>query len=170
MRNDRRRILISATVIALVAILTERVGSSYFRHDRHVRTLERVEIKGERDSISIADSVYTYIFDLRLDHPDVVMAQCIEESGNFTSPLFKKGHNCTGMKVPSRRPTLARGVLNGHARFDSWKACIDDYAIWQSIYARDLDRKAYLAYLDRVYAEKKGYSERLERIIREREL
>ena len=170
MRSKIKNILISVATIALVAILTERVGSSLLRYNRHVRTSEHVEMNCQRDSISIADSVYTYIFDLRLDHPDIVMAQCIEESGNFTSPLFKKGHNCTGMKVPSRRPTLARGVLNGHARFDSWKACIDDYAIWQSIYARDLDRKAYLAYLDRVYAEKKGYSERLERIIRERGL
>lgn len=170
MRSKIKNTLISVATIALVAILTERVGSSLLRYNRQVRTSEHVEMNDQRDSIFIADSVYTYIFDLRLDHPDVVMEQCIEESGNFTSSLFKKGFNCTGMKVPSRRPTLARGVLNGHARFDSWKACIDDYAIWQSIYARDLDRKAYLSYLDRVYAEKKGYSERLERIIRERGL
>ena len=40
------------------------------------------------------DEVYDYIFKLRLDHPDIVMAQCIEESGGFTSKLFVEGHNC----------------------------------------------------------------------------
>jgi hypothetical protein len=47
------------------------------------------------------DEVYDYIFKLRLDHPDIVMAQCIEESGTFTSKLFREGHNCLGMKVPA---------------------------------------------------------------------
>lgn len=121
-------------------------------------------------SSTTADSVFTYIFLMRLEHPDIVMAQCIEESGNFNSPLFLHGHNCTGMRVPAKRPTLALGIMYNHARFKSWKDCIADYAIWQSIYARGLDRDAYLAYLDRVYAEKKGYSERLKKIIETRGL
>lgn len=65
------------------------------------------------DSTNIAktlqDSVYGAIYALRIQHPDIVMAQCIEESGHFTSRLFVDGHNCTGMKVPSTRPTLAVG-------------------------------------------------------------
>lgn len=122
------------------------------------------------DSISFADSVYTYIFTLRLEHPDIVMAQCIEESGSFASPLFKQGNNCTGMKVPSQRPTLAVGVLYGHARFNSWKDCLNDYALWQCIYGRGLTKDAYYALLDRVYAEKGGYSNRLKNIIAKRDL
>lgn len=65
------------------------------------------------DSVNVAttlqDSVYGAIYALRIQHPDIVMAQCIEESGHFTSRLFVDGHNCTGMKVPSTRPTLAVG-------------------------------------------------------------
>lgn len=125
----------------------------------------------EADTLSTtADSVFTYIFLMRLEHPDIVMAQCIEESGNFSSPLFLHGHNCTGMRVPAQRPTLALGMLYNHARFRSWKDCIADYAVWQSIYARGLSKDDYFAYLDRVYAEKKGYSDRLKNIIKSRGL
>jgi len=120
--------------------------------------------------LTIQDSVYAAIYELRLAHPDIVMAQCIEESGNFTSALFKEGHNCTGMKVPGSRPTMARGVLYGHARFGSWATCLVDYAMWQSAFARGLTRDEYFAYLDRVYAEKPGYSKRLKAIIKDRGL
>lgn len=116
------------------------------------------------------DEVYDYIFKLRLDHPDIVMAQCIEESGTFTSKLFREGHNCLGMKVPSTRPTLAVGTMMGHARFNSWHDCITDYAIWQSTFCRRFTRDEYFAYLDRLYAEKKGYSDRLKNIIKSRGL
>lgn len=60
---------------------------------------------------TLFDEVYDYIFKLRIDHPDIVMAQCIEESGGFTSKLFVEGHNCLGMKVPGSRPTLAVGTV-----------------------------------------------------------
>lgn len=89
---------------------------------------------------TLFDEVYDYIFKLRIDHPDIVMAQCIEESGGFTSKLFVEGHNCLGMKVPGSRPTLAVGTMLGHARFNSWRECIADYAIWQSSFARRLTK------------------------------
>lgn len=122
------------------------------------------------DSTNVAttfqDSVYGAIYKLRIQHPDIVMAQCLEESGNFTSRLFKDANNCTGMKVPAQRPTLADGVLYGHARFKNWHDCLVDYALWQTSYARNLSRDEYFAYLDRVYAEKKNYSQRIKAIIK----
>ena len=63
--------------------------------------------------------VYDLIFELRLDHPDIVMAQAIEESGHFRSTLFTQGSNCLGMRVPYTRPTTAVGTLEGHARYAS---------------------------------------------------
>lgn len=132
---------------------------------KHIKT-----VANTTDSTNVAttlqDSVYGAIYKLRIQHPDIVMAQCIEESGNFTSRLFKDGHNCTGMKVPAQRPTLAVGVLYGHARFKNWHECIVDYALWQSSYARNLSRDEYFAYLDRVYAEKTGYTNRIKAIIK----
>lgn len=114
--------------------------------------------------------VYDLIFELRLDHPDIVMAQAIEESGHFRSTLFTQGNNCLGMKVPYTRPTTAVGTLEGHARYASVRDCILDYALWQSSFARGLSRDEYLALLDRTYAAKGGYSDRLRRIIRDSSL
>lgn len=46
------------------------------------------------DSTNVAttlqDSVYGAIYALRIQHPDIVMAQCIEESGHFTSPSIRR--------------------------------------------------------------------------------
>ena len=109
--------------------------------------------------------VYDLIFQLRLEHPDIVMAQTIEESGHYSSALYIEGHNCTGMRVPSARPTTAVGTLYGHARYESVRDCIVDYALWQSSYAKGLTRDEYFALLDRTYAAKGGYSDRLRRLI-----
>lgn len=126
------------------------------------------EVKMCDTPLTIEDSVFTFIFECRIEHPHIVMAQCVEESGNFTSRSFLEGNNCTGMKVPHRRPTLCNGALLGHAKFTSWQDCIKDYAIWQGLYCAGKTESEYFAYLDRVYAEKKEYSKRLKRIISER--
>lgn len=128
--------------------------------------IKNIECINKKDTISIQDSVYSYIFKLRLEHPKIVMAQCIEESGHFKSKLFLEGNNLIGMKVPSIRPTLAKSVLYSHAKFNSWKECLADYAIWQQIYVRNKSENEYFEYLDKVYAEKKGYSDRLKEIIK----
>lgn len=162
--------MVKAFVLFIVVVLTIKVIKSCTEPDPVFADGTASSESRFIDSTTVADSVFTYIFLMRLEHPDIVMAQCIEESGNFSSPLFLHGHNCTGMRVPAQRPTLALGMLYNHARFRSWKDCIADYAIWQSIYARGLSKDDYFAYLDRVYAEKKGYSDRLKNIIKLRGL
>lgn len=162
--------MVKAFVLFIVVVLTIKVIKSYTEPDPVFADGTASSESRFIDSTTVADSVFTYIFLMRLEHPDIVMAQCIEESGNFNSPLFKHGHNCTGMRVPAQRPTLALGMLYNHARFRSWQDCITDYAIWQSMYAKGLSRDDYFAYLDRVYAEKKGYSTRLKKIIETRGL
>lgn len=142
-----------------------------------VRTYDKQEnntvISHPNDSTSkseLMESVYDRIFQLRLEHPDIVMAQCILESGEFTSDIFINGNNCLGMKVPGQRPTFAVGVYRNHARFRSWHDCIADYALWQSVYGRGLSDDAYLALLDRIYAEDGSYARKLKSIIRKYEL
>lgn len=163
--------MVKAFVLFIVVVLTIKVIKSCTEPDPVFADSTSASSCEEADTLSTtADSVFTYIFLMRLEHPDIVMAQCIEESGNFSSPLFLHGHNCTGMRVPAQRPTLALGMLYNHARFRSWKDCIADYAIWQSTFCRRFTRDEYFAYLDRVYAEKKGYSDRLKNIIKSRGL
>lgn len=124
----------------------------------------------DEEKILIEEKVYDYIYSLRLEHPDIVMAQCILESGNFSSEIFLEGNNCLGMKVPQIRPTLCTGTYKGHAKFSSVRDCISDYAIWQSIYCKGLTREEYFKYLDKVYSQVDDYSERLKRVIKSRNL
>lgn len=114
--------------------------------------------------------VYDAIYSIRLDHPDIVMAQAIEESGNFTSKLFKEGNNLMGMKLSSSRPSTAVGSIYGHARYEYWEQSLLDYALWQSSFARKLSRDEYFRLLDSIYAEGGGYSKRLKMIIQSHNL
>ena len=140
-------------------------GNHESNNDEVINHLDDSTSKSE-----LMESVYDRIFQLRLEHPDIVMAQCILESGEFTSDIFVNGNNCLGMKVPGQRPTFAVGVYRNHARFRSWHDCIADYALWQSAYGRGLSDDAYLALLDRIYAEDGSYAAKLKSIIRKYEL
>lgn len=119
----------------------------------------------EEEHLMLCDSIYEYICKINIDHPDIVYAQCLLETGNLKSTSFTYTHNCFGMKYAYRRPTLAVGVYLGHARFNSWKESIADYAIWQSIFARNLTREEYFKYLDNVYSINKSYMKILKRVI-----
>lgn len=114
---------------------------------------------------TIQDSIFTEIFNIRIEHPDIVYAQAVLETGNFQSKLFIEGNNCFGMKVPAQRPTLARSILYGHASFNTWKESIYDYAIWQSRYCKNLTREQYLNFLSKNYAECSEYVNKLLHII-----
>lgn len=171
--SDRRIMIIGVFLIALCSIAGLFVWVQAHRND-HRMDIECVLT----DSTAAAHpkwpdvytEVYDLIFELRLDHPDIVMAQAIEESGHFRSTLFTQGNNCLGMKVPYTRPTTAVGTLEGHARYASVRDCILDYALWQSSFTRGLSRDEYLAFLDRTYAVKGGYSDRLRKIIHDNSL
>ena len=87
--------------------------------------------------ISLSQShreVYNYIRELGIEHPSIVYAQSIAETGHYTSVIFRENHNIFGMKKPTQRRTLATGVNRGHATYDSWKQSIFDYWLWQKYY------------------------------------
>lgn len=152
-------------VIGIIMAVVSFTGNHKSNNDEVINHFSDSTSKSE-----LMESVYDRIFQLRLEHPDIVMAQCILESGEFTSDIFINGNNCLGMKVPGQRPTFAVGVYRNHAKFRSWHDCIADYALWQSAYGRGLSDDAYLALLDRIYAEDGSYAGKLKSIIRKYEL
>lgn len=164
------KIWISGGLIAIVVIVTIIFVINNDNRNQTLEVIEQIENAQTNIDSDIAQSVYDFIFQLRLEHPEIIMAQCIEESGNFTSDLFKNANNCLGMKVPGQRITLAVATYKGHAKFKSWHDCILDYAIWQSCYARGLGKDDYYAFLDKLYAEADGYSNRLKKIIKQYDL
>jgi len=109
------------------------------------------------------DEVLEYIYELRIDHPQIVFAQAIKESGNFTSTVFQENHNMFGMKVPERRITTCIGINRGYAVYANWKASIIDYALYQEAYFRNLTEEEYLRKLQRIYAEDSLYIKDLQR-------
>lgn len=126
-----------------------------------------------QDTIIISDSVEfsekelkKYIKHLNLKHPDIVYAQAVLETGNFTSSIFTNNNNVFGMKQAQARNNTARGSANGHAYYSNWKQSVIDYALFQSSYMRKLSREEYFRYLDRNYARDPNYSRKLKEIIK----
>lgn len=117
--------------------------------------------------------VYEQIVKMGIKYPDVVFAQAVLESGNFTSNLFKNHNNLFGMKLPKIRETVAVGkVKNGYAKYNSWNESIYDYFLWQNfmLSKKNISNKnEYLSFIDKVYAEQKTYVKNLRRIMKNHE-
>ena len=113
--------------------------------------------------------VYNEILEQEVEFPDIVFAQAMLESGNLTSKICKENNNLFGMKVPSKRETLATGQKYGYAKYSYWQESIADYYLYQRMLfsKRDYTRKEYLAHINKTYSETKGYVNRLNRILKE---
>ena len=74
--------------------------------DKPVEEITKEQVIQE---ISFEDSVYNYILELNIQHPEVVLRQARIESGNFKSRIFLENNNMFGMKMPNKRPNMASG-------------------------------------------------------------
>ena len=117
------------------------------------------------------ESLYEQIIKFGIKFPDVVFAQAVLESGNFTSRLFQSANNLFGMKIPTKRESSAIGqTKSGYSKYDDWNFSVYDYFLWQDYMLRnkgDLTKNQYLALLGRVYASDKRYVSSLKRVIGE---
>lgn len=107
------------------------------------------------------ENVSNYLDELHIQHKDVVLKQIILESGNLKSKIAIENSNIIGMKLAKTRPTTAIGEQYGHAYYSHWKQSLQDMAIWQSSYARNLTREQYLQVLGSIYATDVNYIEKL---------
>ena len=104
----------------------------------------------------------------RIQHPEIVYAQYRIESNNGKSRLFLNNNNAFGIMYPTSRPTTAIGKTNsGYAIYASVRESVIDYAIWQSMFARDYSREKYLSKLE-IYAKDDNYILKLKQIINEK--
>lgn len=103
--------------------------------------------------------------DLNFKHKDIVYAQAVLETGNFTSTIFQENNNLFGMKEARIRITTNQGTRRGHAYYNSWYDSVLDYAMYQSRYLGKLSRRQYFEYLQKNYAEDPNYVSRLKQII-----
>ena len=103
-------------------------------------------------------------------YPDIVVAQAMVESSHFKSPVFIENNNMFGMREAKVRISTSKGTNLNHAYYNTWKDCIADRALYEAQYLSKLSREEYLIYLDKVYAEGKGYSKLIKQVIQNNEL
>lgn len=110
-------------------------------------------------------TLYQEILKSGVMFPDVVFAQALLESGNFTSNVFKVENNLFGMKYPRRRKTTSMEEGDtGYANYIHWTQSVYDYKLWQNQSLKNRKIKTqteYLKHLGRVYAEDKNYIKKL---------
>lgn len=112
------------------------------------------------------ENVWNYIHSIGIQHPAVVYAQYVLESGSGTSYQATYMNNLLGMQVPSKRIFVGfpmEGTV--YAAYTHWKYSVIDYALWQSTYAWNLTESEYLDYLSRVYATDSTYIDKIKKII-----
>jgi hypothetical protein len=104
-----------------------------------------------------------FVLDCKIKFPDIVIAQAVEESGEFKSDIWIENHNPFGMKLAGSRNTTNVGENRGHAKYKNWQMAVIDYAYMQAVFARKIKtRKGYYEYLKN-YAENPKYADNLKR-------
>lgn len=108
------------------------------------------------------EKLINYLNEINIKFPEIVFAQAKLESSNFTSNIFLENHNFFGMKCATKRAFLHKGENRGHAKYENWKDCVIDYALYQATYLHHIKTKQqYLNYLRKHYAEDPNYVDKL---------
>ena len=63
---------------------------------------KQVQIDSNTKESITKENLYEQIMKYGIKFPDVVFAQAVLESGQFTSKLFKSANNLFGMKIPTK--------------------------------------------------------------------
>lgn len=140
----------------------------YLIYETNTEKSYEIEVQQEikEDALSFKDSVYNYMLELRIEHPHIVIAQSILETGHFTSDLAVNNNNLFGMKMPTERATTAISVRKKHAVFNNWKESVIDYALYQMTYRHNLTESQYYSRL-KSYAKDEKYIEKVKQIAKQ---
>lgn len=128
---------------------------------------EKVVIIPKRIQEFSEENLYSYLKELEIKHPDIVLAQAKLETGNFTSDLFLESNNLFGMMRAQSRPNTSIGVTNnGFAIYKTWKDSVLDYTLYYTAYLKNKSRDEIFAFLQDKYAENPQYIHLLKNIIK----
>lgn len=112
------------------------------------------------------DYISSKLIEYDIQHPDVVLAQSILESGVHKKDIIIN-NNLFGMKSAWVRETVALNPKTyEYAKYSSIDSCILDYKLWQLQYANNLTRQQYLLKLKQIYASDTLYIKKLLNIIK----
>lgn len=156
----KKEIIVQAFIILSVLIVVFGIGVVVGKsiYDKPVETITKEQIIQE---ISFEDSVYNYILELNIQHPEVVLRQARIESGNFKSRVFLENNNMFGMKIPNKRPNMVSGSNRGYAVYNTWQESVIDYALYQVYSGKNLSKEDYINMLNNNYAKDTEYLNKL---------
>ena len=107
------------------------------------------------------DSVFNYLQEIGVKHPEIVTAQSLEETGNY---------KCTNCSL-NRNNIFGFRYKKKYLQFDNWKASCDYYLRWQTKWYKGQN---YYEFLNCIfvrtdgkcarYATKKGYINRIKQL------
>jgi len=162
--NILRILLVSGIVASILILLcsfmyTQQIEKVYVRAEKEIVLKTSESFSKEKLIEDIKEMPFVY--------KDVVYAQCIIETGNFKSPVFKENFNLLGMRQPTQRASFSKGSNLGHAVFKNYRQCLYDRLIYDARYTSGLSRTEYLKYLGQVYAEAPGYAQKIEQVIKQ---
>jgi len=125
-----------------------------------------IEILNEKNSFDEIN-LRLMLEGLNIKFIDIVMAQSILESGNYSSHIFKETGNLFGMKAARLRPYTHFGEHRGHADYKgNWKLSVIDYALWQAREAKNVKtEEQYYFLLSKMYAEDPEYINKIKTIV-----
>ena len=112
--------------------------------------------------------VYQEIKWASIKYPDIAFAQAILESGHFTSKIAKHNANLFGMRMPTKRETMAIGTKFKYAMYYSWQHSVQDYKLWQDQLFKkypNMSREEYKRYLNKLYSTSRDYILKINAII-----
>jgi len=155
-------LVVCTTIILLMSLLYMK----FYEEPKQEMIEDKIEIIDE-SILSFKEELYDYLKQINVQHPDIVMAQAILESGYFTSPLFIEHNNFCGMTVARQRPTTAIPIENSiYAGYKNWQMCVIDYTFWQIRYGLNKTREEYFELL-KVYAQDPNYIVKLKSLLNE---
>jgi hypothetical protein len=121
--------------------------------------------KCRRLKYSNKEYVFGLIDSMNFEHPEIVRAIAVLESGNFTSPLFRSQNNIFGMRRVKGRRTTQLDTDTKYGVYGSLKSCVEDMKIFWNLYYAGLTEGEVYGKLGRNYAADPDYAEKIRRII-----
>jgi hypothetical protein len=117
------------------------------------------------------EKLISYIKELRIKYPHIVLAQAKIESGNYSSFIFKNNNNLFGMRYPKIRTTTSKGSKLGYAYYSSWRESVIDYALYSTTQIKNVySENEYYNFLNKVYAEDSLYVITLKSVVEKHKL
>jgi len=97
------------------------------------------------------DSVFNYLCESKVLHPEIVIKQAILETGWFNSKFLMNKNNIFAFRNKE------------YITFKSWRACVDYYKSWQTKHYKNI-QEDYYHFLVRIKYAVPNYPEHIKKI------